>query len=73
MAGQVLQVSPIIELDSPSAPLEKAAKDENSFRAEDWHLGHETASPASLKERRSSNLALQLEQMYSYIGMPLIF
>lgn len=73
MAGHVPQVSPIIELDSPPAPLEKAAKEENSFRAEAWHLGHETASPASPKERRSSNPALQLGQMYSYIGMPLIF
>lgn len=74
VAGQVLlQASPAIELDSPLSPLEKAAKDENSFLADAWHLGHETASPDSLKERRNSNLASQSEQKYSYIGMPLLF
>jgi len=73
VAGQVLQASPAIELDSPLSPLEKAAKDENSFLADTWHLGHETASPDSLKERRNSNLASQSEQKYSYIGIPLLF
>jgi hypothetical protein len=73
VAGQVPQTSPAIELDSPLSPLEKAAKEENNFLADAWHLGHETDSPDSLKERLSSNLALQSEQIYSYIGMPLIF
>ena len=73
VAGQVLQASPVIELDSPLSPLEKAAKDENSFLADAWHLGHETSSPDSLKERRNSNLASQSEQEYSYIGIPLLF
>ena len=62
---QVPQLSPAIELDSPPLPLEKAAKVENSFLAGVWHLGHETSSPASLNERRNSNLALQLGQIYS--------
>jgi hypothetical protein len=73
VAGQVLQASPAIELDSPLSPLEKAAKEENSFLADAWHLGHETASVDSLKERRSSNLESQLEQKYSYIGISLLF
>jgi len=74
VAGQVLQASPVIELDSPLSPLEKAAKDENSFLADAWHLGHETSLPSdSLKERRSSNLSSQSEQKYSYIGIPLLF
>lgn len=33
VAGQVLQVSPIIELTSPPVPLDKAAKEENIFLA----------------------------------------
>ena len=65
VAAQVPQVSPTIELYSPPAPLDRAAKEENSFLAGAWHLGHETASPASLKERRNSNLELQLGQRYS--------
>lgn len=69
----MLQVSPIIELTSPPSLLERAAKEENSFLAGAWHLGHETSSPASLKERRRSNLALQLGQIYSYIGISIIF
>jgi len=73
VAEQVPQESPAIELDSPLAPLEKAAKEENNFLADAWHSGHETASPDSLKERRSSNLALQPRQLYSYIGIPIIF
>jgi hypothetical protein len=73
VAGQVLQASPAIELDSPLSPLEKAAKEENSFLADALHLGHETASSDSLKERRNSNLESQLEQKYSYIGISLLF
>jgi len=59
-AAQLPQELPVREVDPPSLPLEKAAKVEKSFLASVWHLGHEAASPASLKERRSSNLALQL-------------
>lgn len=65
MAEHVLHALPVTEVDSPSLPLEKAVKVEKSFLAGDWHLGHEAASLALLKERRSSNLALQLEQRYS--------
>jgi len=65
VAEQVLQASPPIKLDSPPEPLETAAKEENSFLAGAWHLGHVAPSPASLKERRNSNLALQLGQIYS--------
>jgi len=61
----VAQELPVIEVDSPPLPLEKAAKVEKSFRAGVWHLGHEAPSPASLKERRSSNLVLQLGHMNS--------
>jgi len=73
VAGQVPQVSPAIELDSPLSPLEKAAKEENSFLADAWQLGHETASSDSLKERRNSNFLSQPAQKYSYIGIPLLF
>jgi len=65
VAAQALQELPVTEVNSPLLPLEKAAKVEKSFLAGVWHLGHEAASPASLKERRSSNLALQLGQIYS--------
>jgi len=60
VAAQVPHELPFTEVDSPSLPLEKAAKVEKSFLAGEWHLGHEAASLASLKERRNSNLALQL-------------
>ena len=73
MAAHELQELPVIAVESPALPLEKAAKVEKSFLAGAWHLGHEAASLASLKERRSSNLLLQLEQTNSYIGIPLIF
>jgi hypothetical protein len=70
VAEQVPQASPAIELDSPFPPLEKATKEENSFLVDAWHLGHETDSPDSLKERRSSNLASQAGHKYSYFGIP---
>jgi hypothetical protein len=65
VAEQVLQELPVIELDSPSPPLEKALKVEKSFLAGVWHLGQVALSPAWLKERRNSNLALQPGQIYS--------
>ena len=73
VAGQVPQVSPAIELDSPLSPLEKAAKEENSFLADAWHMGHETALLDSLKERRNSNFLSQPAQKYSYIGISPLF
>lgn len=69
MALQVLQASLPIEVNPPESPLEKAAKEEKSFLAGAWHSGQEASSVASLKGRRSSNLQLQLEQTYSYIGI----
>jgi len=65
VAAQVLQELPVIAVDSPPLPLEKAAKVEKSFLAGAWHLGHEASLPASLKERRSSNLASHLGHMNS--------
>jgi hypothetical protein len=67
VAEQVLQLLPMpgIEMDPPSSLLEEAEKVERSFRAAVLHLGHSAALSASLKERRSSNLQLQLGHIYS--------
>jgi len=48
VVGQVPQILPMpaIELDPPSALLEKAAKVENSFLAAIWQLGQKAASSA---------------------------
>ncbi len=67
MAEQVLQLLPMpgIEMEPPSSLLEDAEKVERSFRAVVLQVGHNAALSASLKERRSSNLQLQLGHIYS--------
>ncbi len=74
MAEQVLQLLPIpgMEMESPSALFEEAEKAERSFLAVVLQAGQDAASSAWLKERRKSNLQLQLGHMYSYIGITLV-
>ena len=71
MAEQVPQLLPMpaIELKSPSLPFDVAQNFESSFLAAELHEGHNVASSASLKERRSSNRKSHLGHTYSYMGI----
>ena len=62
-------LKPPSEEDSPSAPLETQAKVERTRSPLLWQWGQEAASSARLMGRSNSNLSLQLEQRYSYIGI----
>jgi hypothetical protein len=66
VAEQVLQALPPSEADEPS---ELRQNEESTRSAPLPHLGQETFSPDWLMVLSNSNLLLQLEQKYSYIGI----
>jgi len=68
---QLLEEQVLHALVPPEAdkPLELLQNREIALSAEPLHLGHKPASEASLIGLISSNLSLQFEQKYSYIGI----
>ncbi len=62
--------------ETPSESLEEAVKADNTFSPLVWHVGQKASSLRQPILRSNSNLLLQFEQKYSYIGIffpPILF
>ena len=69
VAPQLEQELPPVGEVSPFASFDREAKVENTRLAFLWQTGHEASLLTWLKLRNNSNLSLQPEQTYSYIGI----